>query len=224
MPNYDDEMFAKMSMQAFQANRNRDEISARKYNLAIGAILFWGFAINALMCKFLAGFFLEMNMWVVLILYFISAFAGIIMSAKSDNPIISFIGYNLVVLPIGMVLSICLADVEAVSVMNVCIVTAIVTGVMVILGTIFPDFFLSLGKTLLIILSLVVVAEIIMLIFGIQTPSFWDFLVALLFCGYIGFDWAEAQSKPKTLDNAIDSCVALYLDIINLFIRLHDKD
>lgn len=205
---------------------NRDEISARKYNLAIGAILLWGFAINFLMCKFMAGFFMQMNIVVVLILYFISAISGIIMSVKSDNPIISFIGYNLVVLPVGMVLSICLAtaDIGAVSVMNAFLVTSIVTLVMVILGSIFPDFFLSLGKTLLIILSTVCIVEFIMLIFGIHAPSFWDFLVALLFCGYIGYDWADAQSKPKTWDNAVDSCVALYLDIINIFIRVLDED
>ena len=47
-----------------------------------------------------------------------------------------------------------------------------------------------------------------------------DWIVALLFCGYIGYDWARANAIPNTLDNAIDSAAALYLDIINLFIRL----
>ena len=36
-------------------------------------------------------------------------------------------------------------------------------------------------------------------------------------------DWAKAQEKPKTLDNAVDSAVDLYLDIINLFVRLLGK-
>lgn len=34
--------------------------------------------------------------------------------------------------------------------------------------------------------------------------------------GYIGYEWARANSIPKTVDNAIDSA-ALY---INLFLRL----
>ena len=209
-------------MQKFENHTSyaADELSARIYNLAIGAILVWGFAVNAFMCKFMAGFFMEMNIIAVLAIYFIVAISGILMSSASDNPIISFIGYNLVVLPVGMVLSICLVEFEAISILNICIVTAVVTGIMLILGVIFPEFFLSLGNTLSIMLTVVLVVELIMLIFGIQTPSIWDFLVALLFCGYIGFDWAEAQAKPKTLDNAVDSCVALYLDIINLFIRL----
>ena len=36
----------------------------------------------------------------------------------------------------------------------------------------------------------------------------------------IWYDWAKAQNNVKTLDNAIDSAVALYLDVINLFLRL----
>ena len=36
----------------------------------------------------------------------------------------------------------------------------------------------------------------------------------------IGYDWAEAQTKAYTLDNAVDSVVGLYLDIINLFLRI----
>lgn len=51
-------------------------------------------------------------------------------------------------------------------------------------------------------------------------PTVWDVLVALLFCGYIGYDWAVAQREEKTVDNAVDTCVGLYLDIINIFIRV----
>ncbi len=47
-----------------------------------------------------------------------------------------------------------------------------------------------------------------------------DGAVALLFCGYIGYDWARANQIPKTVDNAIDSAAALYMDIINLFLRI----
>ena len=47
-----------------------------------------------------------------------------------------------------------------------------------------------------------------------------DYVVVLLFCGYVGFDWARAQQYPKTLDNAIDCAADIYVDIINLFIRI----
>ena len=42
----------------------------------------------------------------------------------------------------------------------------------------------------------------------------------MFFLGYIGFDWSRANSIPKTLDNAVDSAASLYMDIINLFLRI----
>ena len=83
-----------------------------------------------------------------------------------------------------------------------------------------PEIFESMGSTLFICLSGVIVIELIMMFVGIVTPQWWDWLVVLLSCGYIGYDWSKAQEKRKTLDNAVDSAVDLYLDIINLFVRL----
>ena len=47
-----------------------------------------------------------------------------------------------------------------------------------------------------------------------------DWAVVFIFCGYIGYDWGRANRIPKTVDNAIDSAAALYMDIINLFLRI----
>jgi FtsH-binding integral membrane protein len=44
--------------------------------------------------------------------------------------------------------------------------------------------------------------------------------VALIFCGYIGLDWHRAQQFPKTLNNAVDSAADIYLDVVNLFVRI----
>lgn len=197
-----------------------DELSSRAYNLVIGIVLMWGFVINALMCIFCTDFFLELNFVVVIISYFALAIIGILMSKFSYNPFISFIGYNLVVLPVGMVLSIFLENYQTVSILNTCIVTAGVTLIMIIVSSIFPYIFLSIGKTLFACLTGVIIIEIVCALLGIYMPTIWDVLVALLFCAYIGYDWAIAQYEEKTLDNAVDACVGLYLDIINLFIRI----
>ena len=42
----------------------------------------------------------------------------------------------------------------------------------------------------------------------------------MIFCGYIGLDWNRAQMYPKTVDNAIDSAADIYLDVVNLFVRI----
>ena len=196
------------------------ELSIRAYNVIIGLVLLWGFAINILMCTFCTDLFMSWNFVAVVIGYFIIAIAGIMMSKLSRNPFISFIGYNLVVLPVGVILSIALTEYDKISIMNALIATSIITILMIILASIIPHIFLSMGKILFVCLTGVIICEVIFMLIGFSTPSLWDFGVALIFCGYIGYDWAEAQTKPYTLDNAIDSVVGLYLDIINLFLRI----
>ena len=201
------------------AKNKEGEMSLRTYNVTIGLMLLWGFVINALMCKFCTEIFLKWNFIYVLIGYFIVALIGIFMSVVSDDPLVSFIGYNLVVLPVGVVLSIGLAEYDNISIMNALITTAVVTAIMIVLATVIPNVFLAMEKVLFICLSTVVICEIVLLVIGVSTPSIWDFCVALMFCGYIGYDWAKAQNKRRTLDNAVDSVVSLYLDIVNLFLE-----
>lgn len=196
------------------------ELSNKQYNILIGLILLWGFAVNAIMCTFFPHVFATWNPTTVLIGYFVIAIAGICMSEFSDNPIMSFIGYNLVVLPVGVVLSISLQDYLMSTIVETFVLTTLITLLMIVASSIKPEIFESMGTTLFICLSGVVMIEFIMIITGFGAPQWWDWLVALLFCGYIGYDWSKAQEKHKTLDNAVDSAVDLYLDIINLFVRL----
>lgn len=200
--------------------RRGDTLSLRVYNVVIGVVLLWGFVCNALMHHYFADVFASWNIWAVIIGYFVCAFIGIFMSTKSDSPVISFIGYNLVVVPVGVVLSLILRDYDSITIMHTIYITAVVTIIMIVLAIIFPRFFLSLGRVLFFSLLAVIIVECIAILLGFSMPSIWDLVVAGIFCLYIGYDWAEAQEKRKTLNNAIDSVVGLYLDIINLFVRL----
>ena len=201
--------------------RQSEVLSPSMYNGLICIVLLYGFVLNYLMVKHCTEFFLTMNLWVLLIGYFVLCLIGIFMSKASDNPVVSFIGYNFVVVPIGAVLSVCLAGVAPDLVKNVVLVTAGVTTVMLVAGTLFPNVFKSIGGALGIALLAVIIIELICgLLLKIIMPTFWDVIVALIFCGYIGFDWAVAQDEEPTADNAIDACVGLYLDIVNLFLRL----
>lgn len=195
------------------------EISARTYNLTIGGMLFYGFFINMIMCLFFTDVFMTWNPIALLVGYFISCIVGIFMS-KSHNPIMSFITYNLVVLPIGVVLSLFLKDVYASVVVNAFIVTTVLTATFLVAAAVYPDFFKSLGKTLFFSLLILLIVEFVMILIGFYIPTIIDIIACIIFCGYIGYDWAKAQSLPYTYDNAIDSALELYLDIINLFIRL----
>ena len=195
------------------------EMSNKQYNLVIGLILLWGFTVNAILCIVFPDVFISWNQTAVLIGYFISAVIGICMSAFSKNPIISFLGYNLIVLPIGVVLSIALQNYYVDSIIRAIISALFITILMIVIAAIKPELFAALGTILFICLFGVIIIEFVMILFG-GPPKWWDVIVAMLFCGYIGYDWSKAQEKPRTLDNAVDAAVDLYLDIINLFLRL----
>jgi len=99
-------------------------------------------------------------------------------------------------------------------------ITAMVTVVMMILGSAFPKFFQSIYRGLFLALLAVIIIELFQ-IFILKRHSDWiDWAVVLIFCGYIGYDWGRANRIPKTIDNAIDSAAAIYMDIINLFVRI----
>ena len=77
-------------------------------------------------------------------------------------------------------------------------------------------------KVLSISLFVALIWSIINMFTGFASTSMvWlDWIVVLIFCCYVGFDVSLARNRPKTLDNAVDSACGLYLDLINIFIRL----
>jgi FtsH-binding integral membrane protein len=191
------------------------------YQATIGGVLLWGFVLNYLTVTMVpVEMILSVPFWILLGGYFVSVIAGTIVFQKSDNPGISFLGYNLIVVPVGIVITPFVHSFEPNLVAEAMMVTGGVTGLMMFLGMVYPAFFLSIGRALFVSLLCVIIIELGMsLIFGIQA-GVMDWIVAVLFCGYIGYDWARANQIPKTLDNAVDSAASLYLDIINLFIRI----
>ena len=210
-----------------QRRRRGDVMTLQGYNALIGVLLLWGFVANALMYHCFVDVFMSWNFTAVIIGYFVCCLIGIAINKFSDNAVLSFIGYNLVVVPVGVILSIALTGYDQVTIMSAIYVTGIVTLVMIMLAVFFPKVFLSMGRVLFVCLTVVVIVELAVLLlhkfFGLPyLPTIWDALVALLFCLYIGYDWARAQEMPRTADNAVDVVLNLYLDIINLFIRIRE--
>ncbi len=207
------------------SNQNKEQlkiISDRAYYIVITATLFFGFAVNAAEVWFLTDFFLTWNPSVFYIVYLITAVAGIVLNTFSKKPVISFIGYCLVILPLGAALTLIVPYYSMNVVRSAFLVTALLTGAFILLAILYPKIFYSMWRVLSISLSIALLWMIINMFTSFAMTSFvWvDWLVVLIFCCYIGFDISFAKSKTKTLDNAIDSACGLYLDIINLFVRL----
>lgn len=200
-------------------------LTQTQYNLVIAVILLYGFIINIFEVCFLTDLVLQMNPLMLILGYIASCFLGIRLSEKSDNPYVSFFGYNLVVLPVGLVLTVFLWSYDPYVVFEACCLTTAFTLLMIMAGTCFPKFFLGQGKALLTALVILIISDLA-LIFGFRVldPSFRTIFASGLFCMYIAFDWARAQRMEYTLDNAVDVTVAIYLDVINLLIALLRKD
>ena len=47
-----------------------------------------------------------------------------------------------------------------------------------------------------------------------------DYVVILLFCGFIGYDTYRAQQCEPTVKMAIFNAVEIWLDLLNVFIRI----
>ncbi|MEO2007878.1 MAG: Bax inhibitor-1 family protein [Pirellulaceae bacterium] len=200
---------------------NDQIISPGIYNMVIGLVLCWGFVVNYLMVKNIAPqAALAYGFWPFIIGYFASCFFGIYLFNKSDNPFISFIGYNFVVVPFGLIVNLVVSRYDPQLVQEAMVITGGVTGLMMILGSMFPQFFQRIAGALTIALISVIIIELIAIFFFGGSPAIIDWIVVLIFCGYIGYDWGRANQIPKTYDNAVDSAAALYMDIINLFLRI----
>lgn len=195
-----------------------DFITTNTYNIIIGAVVLYGFIVNALMIAFCGDVFAGMNPIALLVGYFILCLLGVFIT-RSNNPIASFIGYNFVVVPIGALLSVCLPMFDPSDILAAFVVTGIVVVIMIAVSASFPKLFARMGTALFIALLVSFVSELIATWLGYGGDIFnWIFVV--LFSLYIGYDWHKAQVYPKTIDNAVDSALDIYLDIINLFIRL----
>ena len=198
-----------------------DEISPSMYNFAMGAVLLWGFGINWLIVQSVpAEAVARVDIRLFMLAYFASCLLGVYLFTSSAKPLVSFLGYNFVVVPFGFVVNLVVGRYSPTVVLDAVYITAMVTGAMMLAGTAFPDFFKKISTALTISLLIVIVVELVeTFIFHVEL-GITDWIVALIFCGYIGYDWGRANQIPKTLDNAVDSAASLYMDIINLFLRI----
>ena len=202
-------------------NSHGGRISGNMYNLLIGLVLCWGFLVNWWMVRNIpVSSITNVSPLVFFLGYFVCCFAGIMIFTKSNSPAISFLGYNLVVIPFGFIINLVVAQYDPELVLSAIKVTGFVTLVMMLLGTLFPAFFKRIVGALTIALIAVIIVELVAIFIFKTHPEIIDWIVVVIFCGYIGYDWGRANSIPYTVDNAVDSAAALYMDIINLFLRI----
>ena len=194
--------------------------SRRTYNVAIGLTLVLGCLINALMARYLTVPICRMNIWLSLILYAVGSFGGLILLNKTESVPLSILCFLLLSVSMGLVVTRFAAAYTTASVNLVFLITLGVVALMTIASFAFPDVFLKMGSVLgFSLLGLIVVELVVSLIFRVNQVV-TDYVAVFIFCGYIGYDWAVAQRRPITVVNAVRSAASIFVDIVNLFIRL----
>ncbi len=161
-----------------------------------------------------------------LILLMLVPFAGILLAAKSTNPLVSLLGYGLVVVPFGLSMGPIVAMYTAASVVKVLAVT---TGMVVglgVIGAVYPKSLESWGVFLIGALLVLILAQFVTIIlaaFGLNVSGAMtalDWIGVGIFSLLVVYDLNRAMRVERTHDNAIDCAVGIYLDFINIFIRL----
>lgn len=154
------------------------------------------------------------------------AIAGIVMSVKSDNPVVSMLGYAFVAIPFGLMLGPVMAMYTTASIVKVLLITSTLVLVLGIVGAVIPDSLESWGVALsggmiILLVGLMVVPFAGALGVDVGGAMTWlDWVGVALFAGMVIYDLNRAMRVSRTLDNAIDVAVSVYLDWLNLFVRL----
>jgi len=201
-----------------------EQISERAFNMIIGAMLLWGFLLNYLTVTLFArqamALFYGTNPLILLVGYFVLVLAGNALVVKG-NSALAFVGYTMIAAPIGLLLCLSLEGIPLDTVKSAVLVTAIVTLSFMIAGALFPGFFLKLGRVLFFSLLFMIIGSLIsMLLFGSRGNMVFEWLGIGIFSLYIGYDWARANTCFRSVKNAMGLSASLYLDIINLFLRV----
>ena len=97
--------------------------------------------------------------------------------------------------------------------------TAVITATFATLGFIRPDIFRRLYVVCFWGLTAMIIIELVMLLFGVH-HTWQDWVVIAIFCGFIGYDFYNAANDEPTVDNAIIYACDIFLDIVNVFLRI----
>lgn len=164
--------------------------------------------------------------WVFFIGVLLVGILGVVIALWSKNPLISLFGYMLVAIPFGMMLGPVVALYTIASVFNILIVTASVVVVFGFVGAILPDSLENWRGWLFGALVMLLIGYFVVpfaSFFGLPVDralSWLDWIGVVVFCFYVIYDINRALRIPYTLDNSVDVALSIYLDFINIFIRL----
>lgn len=204
-------------------------LSARAYNAVMGLCVLWGLVLDVAICVFAAQ---PLITWIVsnpsaflilIIGFFVAAIVTTLVIHRTQNPAVSFVAYTVLSAAIGILVATAVPLYTAQSITEAFMLTTAVTAVMVVGGLLFPSLFLKMGRALFFGLLVTLVLEFIFFLvnpYNYLANLAFNLIFVVIFALYIAFDFARSQQYGKTLNNAIMCAADLYVDVVNLFLRL----
>ena len=201
-------------------------ISRRMYNLVLTGLVLLSFAIMGACSQMTSTLdfwmFVGRNPLMFTLLTLVGSIGGIItmsIGRARESLRLGMIGYTLFTLTFGFTTSMTLSMYSMESISAAFTATAGIMIVFGLAGIAFPRFFERIVPICCLGLLAIIVVEFALMLFGVQ-QTLTDIVVILLFCGFIGYDVHRAATAVPTLTNAVWYAIELYLDIINVFLRL----
>ena len=199
---------------------SQEYLSPMVYNSIICGLVMTGFIINWLVVDSF-GLKIARNYGLgASIVTFLICLGMTILIHSSKSWKISLVGYLILSVMFSFSLSIILVHYTGYLIAKAFVVTAGIIALNTIIAMFLPNTVKSLGKFLFISLIGLLVVELITIFFFPNFLSVLDCIAVGIFSLYYAYDLVKAQELEMTLDSAVDSAAEIYVDIINLFIRL----
>lgn len=197
-------------------------MSARVYVIVLSLFTAFGLGVSGITASF--TYTIQPTIWFVLGFFALSMIG--IFVAVNDSVVIKLLGYTMIAVGLGAITGPYVAMYTLASVVQIFFITMAVTLMIGFVGAIAPFSVSHWGGFLLTGLWVLIFAQfgsifLAMLGFDIKIAmTALDWVGVFLFSLYIFYDMNQAMRAEYSVENAITFAVSMYLNIMNLFIRL----
>lgn len=208
------------------ARDHSSKLTRGSYNLLMGGLVAAGFVVIALCGLLCTNVSFLMSILQNYVFYAIGSlavsiggFVFIMRGMRREGFGMALAGYAMVVVSMGFTTGLILPFYDLPSIANAFVGTAIIAAVFTLAGGLWPQFFARIQGVLTVSLLALIVVSIVGLFMGADM-GWLDYAVVLVFCGFIGWDTYRAQQCEPTVKMAIFNAVNIWLDLVNVFIRI----
>ena len=199
------------------------DIPAGTFNLIQGGIVVIGLVINWLLLVLLQDSIADLNPIIFGFIYIAIWIAGIVVATEVPNTFVVGIAYYMIVAPTGVLAASIIDLFSEKSGAEVVLQTVVPVTCMAAAVTCFASIKPSVSDSLLTLSgigSLGLAAAILIVALSGWEVSVWAWLAAVFICFCFIYDMVHSQEFYKTVKNAVDCAVDIYLDTAFAIIKI----